>query len=334
MSRPCRPWACCPRYRDVGRPVSVNRNIDWRGTAGERAEIGYLPEDHAAFVAGRRDLLEGILEVALQPPSKSMSFAHQPNLYWLPFLMTGDVRYVHNLEEVHRLHMKWRRRELGSAFGPHVSGRELAWNLRDLSQLAIMEYLGLTEGHTYIRSLVANRDRFLGIIANPDPANEMFRVLDMGKTMWKSYGFKGWMNGFVGMVTARMAKMGYVDFEPVAAWLYEGLERRIGHWGWKGFDFDGVLFVHFAPDTVQNFQQIKAFADQQTYETVTPFSPRNDGPADLCRLARGPLVQAGQGGRPLVYLSPTAPTAIISGRWRRRESTPGPGLPRPPSSTR
>lgn len=223
-----------PEYRAV-KTVSLNEDVDWRGHGGERAEIGYLPEDHAGFIAGQSELLPGILEIADQPPG-GLDFAHHPNLYWLPFLMTGDVKYVRHMEMQHQQFMAWRNRALGDSFHTKTAGRELAWNLRDLFQLVWCQDRGYTAGDTYRATYEATRDEYLAIMANPRPEVETFRVIKWNFETHDSYMWSGWMESFVGIVENIGIQMGFEDWRPIAEFHYENLERRIAFWGWKGFD--------------------------------------------------------------------------------------------------
>ena len=225
-----------PVYRSV-KAATVDTQIDWSGKGGERPEIGYLPEDHSAFVAGQTELLARILQVADQPPQSS-DFAHHPNLYWLPFLMTGDIKYVRHMELQHKLFMAWRRRPLGERFHSATSGRELAWNLRDLFQLVYLQDRGYTEGDTYRDTYEKTRDFQLSVISNPRPEVETFRVIMWNFTDHASYGWVGWMESFLGIVECRGIAMGFEDWRPLAKFHYENLELRISEWGWKGFDMD------------------------------------------------------------------------------------------------
>jgi len=140
-----------------------------------------------------------------QPPKtgnnagSGLDYAHITNLYWLPWLMTGDSVYVRNLEKIHRDFMSWRKRDLGSSFGTKVSGRQLAWNLRDLSQLVIMQREGVTEYDTYEPSF-ASQCRYMTSRALPDKrkAHDTFRVFTFSFVTFQSYGFVGWKRRWSG----------------------------------------------------------------------------------------------------------------------------------------
>lgn len=243
-----------PEYIPRGG-VTVDTNIAWTGHGGERGEIGYLPEDHASVIAGQRELIPGILEVADQSPPSNMDFAHHPNLFWLPFLLTGDVKYVRHLERVHQLFMGWRRRELGEQFHGATAGRELAWNLRDLFQLVWLQDRGYTEGDTYRSTYEKTRDTHLAIIADPSPQIETFRVVRWNATDHASYGFTGWMEYFVGIVENRGVQMGFEDWRPIAEFHWQHLIRRIENWKWKGFDANHVFPWQQRPEAITAFNK-------------------------------------------------------------------------------
>lgn len=296
-----------PVYRDVGKPVSVDRTIAWTGQGGERGEIGHLPEDHSAFVAGHTDLLPGILDVAKQVPPDSRDHAHHPNLYWLPFLMTGDVRYIRHMERGHSLHMQWRNRPLGGSFGNKVSGRELAWNLRDLFQLAWAESQGYTEQTIYISALEANRQDLADAIGNGRPENKTFHILRMNYVYWASYGFSCWMEAFLGMELCNGVRMGFSEWESIAKWHYEHLELRLANWGFKGADADHIFFEKYDDGEATDWASVYEFAAKQDWDSITPYSAAAMADPDYAALPFDELVFLGNSaaGRRYTYQNRT-----------------------------
>lgn len=276
-----------PRYRNLGFSVDPDTDIDWTSTAGERGEIGYLPEQHAAYLAGQTDLESSILEAASQPLPDSVAFSHMPNLHWLPLLLTGDRGFVAPMEDIQARHMDRLNRSHGSSLGTWIYGRELAWGLRHLSQLVWYQDQGLTEESYYRDTLDATRDLFLSIMEKP--VHERWRVLSFNEVYWRSYGWSGWMESFVGMVLCRMVHMGFEDWRPIAKWHYEQLERRSGgEWALKDADTDHMAFIRYADDTTGwNWSEIRQFAADLTWGDAEPYSPEKmadpayaDHPAD------------------------------------------------------
>lgn len=261
-----------PYYRSLGYTVSPDTNIDWTSTAGERGEIGYLPEQHAAYLAGQVDLEASILDASRQPLPDSIAFSHMPNLHWLPFLLTGDRAFVAQMEEIQLRHMARLNRPLGSSLGAWIFGRELAWGLRHLAQLAWCQDHGITERDYYRSTLDATRDMFLGVMDKP--MNELWRVLSFNPVYWKSYGWTGWMEAFIGMVLCRIVHMGFTDWLPIAKWHYEQLERRSGGvWSLKDADTDHMQFSAFAEDTTGwDWPEIRDFAERLDWGDVTPYT--------------------------------------------------------------
>jgi hypothetical protein len=261
-----------PYYRNLGYSVDPDTDINWTSTAGERDEIGYLPEQHAAYLAGQTDLEASIIEAALQPLPESIAHSHMPNLHWLPLLLTGDKRFVAPMEDIQSRHMVRLNRSEGSSLGTWIYGRELAWGLRHLSQLVWCQEQGLATETWYRDTLDATRDLFLSIMEKP--VHERWRVLSFNEVYWRSYGWSGWMESFIGIVLCRMVHMGFEDWRPIAQWHYEQLERRSGgEWSLKDADTDHMAFVRYADDTAGwNWSEIKQFATDLTWSDVQPYS--------------------------------------------------------------
>lgn len=262
-----------PYYRDLGYSVGPDTNIDWTSTAGERGEIGYLPEQHAAYLAGQYDLEASILDAARQPLPSSIAYSHMPNLHWLPLLLTGDKAFVAPMEDIQARIMSWLNRPQGSSLGTWVSGRALAWMLRHLAQLVWCQEQGLTERDYYRSTLDATRDAFLGVMDRT--LHERWRVLTFNQVTWRSYGWTGWMEAFIGMVLCRMVHMGFSDWAPIAKWHYEQLERRSGgEWHLKDADTDHMTFVQYATDTTEwGWKEIREFAATLGWDDVQPYTP-------------------------------------------------------------
>lgn len=225
-----------PEYFLTG-DASVDTNINWSGTAGDRPEIGWIPNDHAAVVAGRHDLLQGILDVAHAtiPPS-NLDYAHTPCIYWLPFLMTGDPVFVERMEIIHNRYMAYRKRPLGESYSTKSSGRELAWQLRNLGHLVYLEDRGYTTEKSHRATMEKTRDMYLATVNNPPPRVALTGVFAWAFTDYKSFGHCHWMNAFLGHVIGMLVKHGFDDWRPIATFFYGNLKGRIDHWGWKGFD--------------------------------------------------------------------------------------------------
>ena len=229
-----------PKY-ELLHAVNEDKNIDWGHTTGERPEIGLLPEQHAAFVAGQTSLLPSILEAALSPPPKNISHEHKPNLYWLPFLMTGDVQYVRNMEATWKQFKDWRGQPYGSSFDYYDQGRHLAWTLRDLAQLAYLQKLGVTEHDYYIPALEASHDYFINRTKNS--MHKRWNVLGFNYITEDSFGWTSWMESFVGQALNHVVSLGFKDWKLIAEFQYKNLEKRSGgEWPLKDVDSGPHIF--------------------------------------------------------------------------------------------
>lgn len=259
-----------PVYSETTTNIGPDTSIVWNGTAGERDEIGLMPAQHAAFVAGQVDLLPSIVAVAKQPPASNISHGHKPNLYWLPFLMTGDVQYVRNMEQTYTLFRQWRSRGLVDSW---MQGRNLAWTLRDLAQLAWLEENGFTEKTGYAADLEAARLEY--ITRQDHRFYDMWRVLGFNWVDSTSLGWTSWMESFVGQSLAHTTRL-HSEWKPIAEWHFQHLVRRSGsEWPLKAVDADHVFFRWFCEG-----KPLNACSYDLQWNQVTPYQPTHTGTED------------------------------------------------------
>lgn len=290
-----------PRYDFIAR-TRVDADINWASTAGERGEIGLLPEDHATFLSGQTDLLQGILEVALRPPPPHISHEHKPNLYWLPYLMTGDVRYVRNMEATWRQFKDWRQKPYDSALDYYDMGRWLAWSLRDLAQLAFLQMLGVTEHRDYLPALNASRDRYLRIVLT-DPMHQRWNVLAFNHVNDRSFGWTSWMESFVGQALAHTVRLGFEDWLPIANFQFQNLLKRSGReWPFKAVDSDHIFFADFANPPLSG-KALQAWAATQTWRQITEYTPSLQRNPDYLALPDDRLIPVKVAGRWYTYVN-------------------------------
>lgn len=266
-----------PEYGLANHVVNPDFDIAWHGGAGERDEIGLFPEQHAAFIAGQTDLKDSILQVALAPPPDIMDYAHHPNEFWLPFLLTGDKTYVANLEKVYKQYKNWRKQSPDS-YIHYLEGREGAWNLRDLVQLAYLQGKGLTTETYYIDALNATRDRWLGFINNPDkPIRNTFNLLDFRIGSAIAYGWTGWMESMLGEAvnyTALITKD--TKWKEIAAFHFKHLLKSTGEkWPLKAIGYDHILFSTYMPEEDRNnWPKVDAFSKTTDWTIIQPYHPQ------------------------------------------------------------
>ena len=264
-----------PVYDDPGHNISADTDIKWSGEGGERGEIGLLPEDHAAFLAGRVELLPEILQAASQPPPSSFSFGHAPNLYWLPYLMTGDAKYLDHMEVYYRIFCNQMNKPYDNWVSWQQAGRYLAWPLRQLVQLAYLEKRGLTKNSYYLAALENAKNNFLNNAMSGKPENkhhDVWRVLVFNSVTYDSFGWTGWMESMVGQVINYAVQLGFNDWFPIAEWQFEHLNRRMNLWSIKAVDNDHVFFANRAPSgAITDYASGRAWAASNGWDKVTEY---------------------------------------------------------------
>lgn len=265
-----------PVFDNTGRKISADTDIKWSGEGGERGEIGLFPEDHAAFLAGNSDLLPGILQSADQAPPASFSFGHAPNLYWLPYLMTGDKKYLGHMENYYRKFCDKMSKPYDNWVGWQQSGRYLAWTLRQLVQLAYLEKKGLTKNTYYLTALSNAKKYYLNNViaaSNEKPYYEVWRVLAFNSVTYKSFGWTGWMESMVGQTLNYTVRLGFNDWLPIAQWQFEHLNRRVNLWSVKAVDNDHVFFYDRAKKgEITDYKSAKLWATTHGWEEVAEYS--------------------------------------------------------------
>jgi hypothetical protein len=271
-----------PEYENLGYSVSVRTPVNMTGAGGERPEIGLLMEPQAALIAtGDAKLQADVIAIAqgdepwddyslITKAPYSLEFAHTPNLFYLPYLLTGDPEMLRRMELIYSHYKKWRSQPLDSRVNA-MTGREFAWQIRNLAHLAMFQKQGLTENTYYITALDKTRDYLLNTIANPNHETEEFRVISWNTVYSGSYGFTGWMQSFIGQTINHMIQIGFTDWLPIAEWHLEHLKRRCGErWPLKGCDNDHVFFANYMTGD-KNWTTVRAFAGTTTWETITPY---------------------------------------------------------------
>ena len=227
--------------------------VDSRG--GDREEIGLITEWQAEFLAtGRnRDLIIEQADVWLGAPwcdfetmrapywkdgQYSLSFSHTPNLFFLPYLITGNKKYVAPMECQYRIYHEWLQREpVGEPMG-WLTGRDMAWQLRNLGQLAFIEQRGDTEEKFYVDALERTRVKINERMSLPYESE--FHVLGENQ-LSNADQWSGWFESFIGVTINHIINLGFDEWLPVAQWHFRHLEMRCGgKWSFKACDNDHV----------------------------------------------------------------------------------------------
>lgn len=273
-----------PAYRDTGKSYhavevdALDRNFS--GSAGERNEIGLVPEEYAAYIATRdpryrdhtlrlADLVpredwrdKEVMTKAIWRGGKwSIDYAHTPAYWYSALLETGDPWYAFPAEQIYRWHHLWlhgQSEDAPEAFYAtpmehSYNGRGYAWMMRNLARLARLQTLGLTRYSYYQDAMQANLDYMLANrVKNPDSLNQEWRVIGWNKGLLKQNGhhsFTGWMESMIGQALGHIVQLGFKDWMPVAEWHLEQLARKIEYWGMKGIDHDHYYVEERVPYT-------------------------------------------------------------------------------------
>lgn len=262
-----------PDYQNHGQTVSLDTDINWEGQGGERSEIGLVPNDHAAFIAGANIDLQQFLNVADAPAdSSNLSYGHMPNIHWVPFLMTGDSKWIAYMEDNYDKVLAKTGRAPDQFMGTwQENGRYLAWPLRLLGQLARLQQLGLTTNTHYVDAL-NNFKNYLTTerLQSSETYYDNWRVLNFNAVTHESFGWTSWMESMVGQVVNYLVQLGHTDWLPIAEWNFEHLKRRLDAWGLKGVDNDHVFFYRY-DNSISNYTEARAFASSNTFYTLTPY---------------------------------------------------------------
>lgn len=264
-----------PNYQSGTRDAVVDHDINWGGAGGERGEIGLFPEDHAAYIAGMPVSISEILAVADQPATENLSYGHFPNLYWLPYLMTGDSRYVERMEALYKTIADKINRPYDNLLYYGLDGRYLAWPLRLLGQLAYLEARGLTQAQYYSTSLQSIREHFLNHAMSGKPeyqANDTWRVLNFNSVTHESYGWTSWMESMVGQTLNTLVLMGFEEWRPVAEWQFEHLKKRTTYWPLKAVDGDHVFFFQHANGAITDWASAKVWANSHGWNDIHAYT--------------------------------------------------------------
>ena len=256
------------------------------GRPGDREEIGLFPEWHSMYLStGDLAMRDTIIQMAddllplpwtdfyamvnkpwVTPPGLSYGFSHQPNAFFLPYILTNDANYLVPMEEKFKLVQQWQWRSSGEN-GPMpnpnnqlfwLNGRGLAWGLRDLAQLAyIQRELGTTTETYYIEALEKTR---LDMIASQSlPVGVEFHVYGENR-LANSYQWTSWMESFIGMVINHVINLGFSEWQPLAEWHFVHLQNRSGGiWPLKAVDTDHITYTS------------QAEMDAATWLTTHPF---------------------------------------------------------------
>ncbi|MCA9340002.1 MAG: hypothetical protein KDA17_03780, partial [Candidatus Saccharibacteria bacterium] len=232
-------------------PESIPLIID--GRSGDRPEIGLFTEwqseffvtgAHAQHILDQADdrLDEPWCDMAkmtakpwapVEGYAGNVSFSHQPNAFFVPYLETGDVKYVVPMECTWQIYQEFRQK-LQYAAMMHYTGRDGAWMLRNLGELAYIEKLGdtLAADHTQENAVLSAIYNFTrarvwddaDALPSTDIANE---VKQLGQDIYDNY-VNGVAYGSMNLDAIEADIQTYIDTLPVG-WNRSAIQAAKDH---------------------------------------------------------------------------------------------------------
>lgn len=177
-----------------------------------------------------------------------LSYEHAPNAFFLPYLLTNDPKYIAPMECIWKTHQELRYDRIDDPLD-WMNGRDLAWTLRTLGELAYLEGEGKINHSRMLDPMVfrddaGNKRSVEEYRVNPSPtlyrdALEATRLKLLEKASqgnetefhslsWKGTGFNSWMEAFIGMTLNHFVQLGLEKWRPLAEWHFQHLVSRCG----------------------------------------------------------------------------------------------------------
>ncbi len=147
-----------PDYQDLGtRPNYTHHIGNPMGNGGDRPDIGLLPDWTAGWLAtGEDHFYSAMMDVANidipwlpGDPHKTvpwdseqewkLSGAHMPNMYWVPYLATGDEKYLQQMKNSWSWYAVGYRGRTDTDAAWHTNTRGIAWMFRTVAELASVD---------------------------------------------------------------------------------------------------------------------------------------------------------------------------------------------------
>lgn len=207
-------WSMHYRDRRTGLPISLidypymttlGKRTDTRNRATGKFEA--FPECAAAD--------------ACRTPNRH-DIAHQPNLAYLPYLLSGDHYYLEELQFWAMYNMfssnpGYRASRKGLLESYQIRGQ--AWALRTLAEAAYITPDGHPLKKDFLEILNSNLDWYNEKFTNNPDANALgfivgrYAVVYLGKT-----GIAPWQDDFFTAAVGRVAELGFAKAKPLLAW--------------------------------------------------------------------------------------------------------------------
>jgi len=214
---------------------------------GDRPSIGLVTAWQAALLAGHSEYLDVVVAQASEAVGRKLrwEWEHTYPLYWVPFLLTGDARYLDEKRKLwHTYQVTYRQRPVGGPMEP-LTEREFTWQLRNLAQLATAdpENYGpiLEKTRRYVVRHYMERAR---------PGRQVLHnVGPERRDRWSNpqrLGMSFWQQAFVGQVLAHVVMLGHEEWRHILNHHFE-LWRKFGARKVKHID-NGDVFYWSATD--------------------------------------------------------------------------------------
>lgn len=199
---------------DTGSPLSIDRYRNLGLDSRFGPTVAYPPSCTAAPGGGCYT---------------SIDDAHQPQLTYLPYLLTDDPYYLEELQFAANWHMFNMNSGggVGLLFNSQVRG--YAWTLRQVAFAAAITPdtvpSWLLPRNYFARKLENNRQWLLAMSVNSiDPIVQTFNV-PFGLTPPSNLGL--WQNDFIVNVVGQMVNMGFTQWKPVFDWSIKSVKPRL-----------------------------------------------------------------------------------------------------------
>jgi hypothetical protein len=208
------PW----HWRDeTGQIFNIDRHPDWA------IDSRFAPSDKVPASSTTRD-----------PTKANPEDAHQPQLTYVPYLITGDPYFLEELQFQASWHM-WSHSSyngLGLVINSQVRG--LAWTLRQIALAAAVtpEQVPswLLPREYFLRKLENNRRWFVEqTTENIDPVAQTFHFPWVADLTYVG----SWQEDFNSLVLGQIVRMGFTAWRPIYDWCCSNLlARGNGTSGW------------------------------------------------------------------------------------------------------
>lgn len=218
-------WSMHYRDRRTGLPVSL---LDYPymtrvGNPGDTLNPATRKREAFPACAGKD---------ACRTPNQH-DISHQPNLAYLPYLLTGDHYYLEELQfwamyDVFASNPGYRENRKGLLKPEQVRGQ--AWALRTLAEAAYITPEGHPLKHHFLQILDSNLDWYNAEYSNNPRANALGIIVNGYSVLYREKtGIAPWQDDFFTSAVGRAAELGFARARPLLKWKATyPVERMVG----------------------------------------------------------------------------------------------------------